>query len=215
MNRKKLVSLCLVLALLVTAAVGATFAYFTDSEETTNTFTVGNVDITLDEPSWKDMANAIPGHTYAKDPFVKNEGSNPAYIRVDVTVSDADAFLKLAEKYKDNGMTDLTTLFGGHDESLWKLADVVRVTDDDTLTYQYYLRESLASGASTEAIFESVTIPGYFTNADMESLKGGFTIDIKAHAIQADGFNSPAEAFASDVYKEAQPAVDTHKKGTL
>lgn len=49
MNKKKLVSLCLVLALLVTAAVGATFAYFTDTDKDTNVMTVGNVDIQQDE----------------------------------------------------------------------------------------------------------------------------------------------------------------------
>jgi len=49
MNKKKLVSLCLVLALAVTAAIGGTMAYFTDTEKATNTMVFGNVDIDIDE----------------------------------------------------------------------------------------------------------------------------------------------------------------------
>ena len=40
-------TLSLVVALAATAVIGGTLAYFTDTEEKTNTFTVGNVDITL------------------------------------------------------------------------------------------------------------------------------------------------------------------------
>jgi len=49
MNKKKLVSLCLVLALAITAAIGGTMAYFTDTEKATNTMVFGNVDIDIDE----------------------------------------------------------------------------------------------------------------------------------------------------------------------
>lgn len=47
--KKKIVALCLIVALAVTAITGATLAYFTDTEEATNTFTSGKVDITLVE----------------------------------------------------------------------------------------------------------------------------------------------------------------------
>lgn len=47
--KKKIVALCLIVALAVTAITGATLAYFTDTDEATNTFTSGKVDITLVE----------------------------------------------------------------------------------------------------------------------------------------------------------------------
>lgn len=47
--KKKIITLCLVLALALTAIGGATLAYFTDTAEATNTFTVGNVSIDLIE----------------------------------------------------------------------------------------------------------------------------------------------------------------------
>ena len=47
--KKKILVLCLVVALAVTAVVGGTLAYFTDKDEATNTFTAGGVDIALIE----------------------------------------------------------------------------------------------------------------------------------------------------------------------
>ena len=49
--KKKITALCLCVALLAVAVVGASLAYFTDTDEATNTFTVGNVKIELLESS--------------------------------------------------------------------------------------------------------------------------------------------------------------------
>lgn len=47
--KKKIIALCLIIALALTAVTGATLAYFTDTHAQTNTFTAGKVDISLDE----------------------------------------------------------------------------------------------------------------------------------------------------------------------
>ena len=47
--KKKITALCLCVALLAVAVVGASLAYFTDTKSATNTFTVGNVKIDLIE----------------------------------------------------------------------------------------------------------------------------------------------------------------------
>ena len=47
--KKKITAICLCVALLAIAIVGATLAYFTDTKSATNTFTVGNVKINLIE----------------------------------------------------------------------------------------------------------------------------------------------------------------------
>ena len=49
--KKKITALCLCVALLAVAVVGASLAYFTDTKSATNTFTVGNVKIDLLESS--------------------------------------------------------------------------------------------------------------------------------------------------------------------
>lgn len=101
--KKKIISLCLVIALVATAIAGATLAYFTDTTEVNkNTFTVGDVDIKLDEtntdanPDDEDApardtqntyTNVYPGQTVVKDPMVTFEkDSRDCYVRMLVTV---------------------------------------------------------------------------------------------------------------------------------
>lgn len=84
MNKKKLVSLCLVLALLITAIAGGTMAYFTDTDKEANVFTTGNVDIDLTEVFDAQNAKLMPGIDIKKEVYVKNEGSESAYVRVHI-----------------------------------------------------------------------------------------------------------------------------------
>lgn len=113
-----LMSLCAVL--LVAASVLGTMAYLTDSKDVKNTFTVGNVAITLDEAKVDDNGNAIdkqgkqvtnladaervpgnaykllPNHTYTKDPTVTVLAPSVAsYVRMKVTFNNADKIIAL------------------------------------------------------------------------------------------------------------------------
>ncbi len=47
--KKKILALSMCIALAAIAIVGASLAYFTDTKSATNTFTVGNVKIELNE----------------------------------------------------------------------------------------------------------------------------------------------------------------------
>ena len=79
--KKKIVALCLCVALAVVAIGGATLAYFTDTAAKTNTFTVGKVDITLNEVFDENNAKLMPGIDVNKDVTIKlNEGSSDAYV---------------------------------------------------------------------------------------------------------------------------------------
>ena len=49
--KKKILTAALAVCMLATLVIGASLAYFTDTDSKTNTFTVGNVDITLTEPT--------------------------------------------------------------------------------------------------------------------------------------------------------------------
>lgn len=193
--KKKIISLCLVAALAVVAIAGTSLAYFTDKDAKTNTFTLGNVDIELNEENWAAPTAAVPDVEYAKDPVVTNIGENDAWIRVDVTLSDAAAFTAAAAKHQ---ITDLATIFAGHDETKWTLAgEPVYNNENDTLTYSYYYNTVLAVDKSTEPLFTSVTIPAVFDNDDMKEIGADFTIDVTAHAIQtAESYGTVAEAFA-------------------
>ena len=105
--KKKIIALCLVVALAATAIVGGTLAYFTDTtEEKVNKFTVGNVDIDLEEPAWnpKDTHTLMPGTSYQKDPTitVKN-GSQDAYVFLKVSMNKYVSLVNLmgVDAYKN------------------------------------------------------------------------------------------------------------------
>lgn len=66
--KKKLTAVALVVCMLAIMLVGASLAYFTDKDEATNTFTVGNVSITLIESTYHREGNDNSGDTSIPDP---------------------------------------------------------------------------------------------------------------------------------------------------
>ena len=99
--KKKILALCLVLALSATAIIGGTLAYFTDTDNATNTFTVGNVKIDLHEANkegavdeayhtWLESQVLMPGdnntNTVAKRVYVENTGKSDSYVRVHIAI---------------------------------------------------------------------------------------------------------------------------------
>lgn len=83
----KPVALLLAIALLVGTAVGGTLAWLTDkTNEVKNVFTVGNIDIDLNET--KNDFKMIPGFTIDKDPKVTvKANSEKSYVFVEVVKS--------------------------------------------------------------------------------------------------------------------------------
>ena len=69
--KKKVTALCLCVALLAVAVVGASLAYFTDTKSATNTFTVGNVKIDLIESRFHREGNDNSGDTSIPNPTHK------------------------------------------------------------------------------------------------------------------------------------------------
>ncbi len=99
--KKKILALCLVIALAVTAVTGATLAYFTDNEKATNTFVAGGVSIDLDEfnndnvkddqyREWLKTQVLMPGdnktNTIAKNITIKNDGKSDTYVRLHIAI---------------------------------------------------------------------------------------------------------------------------------
>ena len=201
--KKKIITVCLLLSIISALAIGGTLAYFTDNETKENVFVMGEVDIELTETEWTAPDKVYPGIAYDKNPVVKNVGDDAAWIRVDVTLSDAQAFIAAATKYE---IDDLSVIFIGHDEQKWTLAEKNRDTAKDTLTYSYYYNDLLSADASTEAIFTQVKIPGQFNVADMAAIGDNFTITIQAHAMQtADDYDTVQEAFDAYIFEAKVP----------
>ena len=170
MNKKKILVLAVSVCLVAILAIGGTLAYFTDTDAKTNTFTVGNVDITLTEPNWEgtgsqDAPEVYPGEPLAKDPTVENTGANPCFVRIKVTGLDCLA---------PAGNIQLRT--GGVIGALG--ADWEKSGD------YYYYKKVLAVGESTSALFDHIVIPTGLENGDAET---EFNVVVTAEAVQAQG----------------------------
>jgi len=185
--KKKVLVLALAVSLVALTALGVTLAYFTDTKTATNTFTMGNVNITLTElkfpggPGGGTISNVTPGDSITKDPTVTNTGANAAYVRLKVTVtksSEFDAALPNA---------DLTTLFSGYAPSVWLYKGNTEDTVANTRTYTFWYNGVLAPTAAAAPLFTAVNIPAGITSGQASALSG-FQIIVKAEAIQADNF---------------------------
>ena len=215
MNKKKTILAAVVLLLLF--AVGGAIAYFTDTDTKTNTFTIGNVDIELEEPHWSttdttpangvpDVAeNLMPGQTIAKDPTINNLSTkNPAYVfaKVEVpcttAVSPATPEEIFTYTINDDKWTELTT------SSL-----PVACTSAGTATHVYYygtngtltaLAKAADSSTPTptdKAVFDNVTLRNTLTGN--EGLTGNKQIVVTGYGIQTLGLASttPADVWAN------------------
>lgn len=89
MTAKKRKSLSLLIVLAAILVVGVTYAYFTDAEEVTNVFTVGDLEIDLEEPSWtpEQGEEVPPGRVIEKDPTVEAVKGD-SYMRMIVSYID-------------------------------------------------------------------------------------------------------------------------------
>ena len=111
MNKRKILLLASILVMVAILGVGGTLAYFTADDTATNTITVGNVKIDLEEPSWNEenAEDSYPGQVLPKDPEVENIGKNPCFIRIEATGWDSLIDAGLSEekiKYSTAGKVD-------------------------------------------------------------------------------------------------------------
>ena len=98
--KKKITAICLCVALLAIAIVGATLAYFTDTKSATNTFTVGNVKINLIESKFHREGNDNSGDTSIPDPTHKvTADDGMAYVTTGHTMFTNEEIKKDAATY--------------------------------------------------------------------------------------------------------------------
>ena len=210
--KKKITAIFLCVALVAIAVVGASLAYFTDTKSATNTFTMGNVKITLDETDvtnptgdrvTSNAYDVYPGAVVTKDPIVHNTGKNAAYIRATVNVSDwmnlvAAYYPDFKETFPNDGYKAALNLLVGDLGEGWSVVgveagDVFTIGQFDAKFILKY-EGTLAAGADTTAMFQTVTIPAGIDNANAGSFD---EVKVVAQAIQADGFDSWEDAFAA------------------
>ena len=197
-SKALLLTLCAVL--LVAASMLGTMAYLTSTDEVKNTFTVGQVKITLDEAQVNgdgkpinkdgkvvtDLAGAervkansyklLPGHEYKKDPTIHVDANSEdcfLFVKVENEIADIEkAGTEVAEQMAKNGWVTV---------------------EGQTKVYVYVGKTTGATNPATVQagtnvdVFEKLAIDG---NVDNNTLNGyaGKTIKVTAYAVQKDGF---------------------------
>lgn len=217
--KKKIMAAALAVCMVATLVVGMSLAYFTDTKTAENTFTMGNVKITLDEAKvtkdgdkWtagtervtgNDYGMIYPGAVLPKDPTVHNTGASGAYIRAKVNVSNwmnivGAVFPDFKETFPNDGYKAALNLLVDQLGAGWS---VVGVEQGDTFTVgqfdaKFVLKYDgiLPAGESTTAMFTNVNVPTAFESG-YEYLFN--EISVVAEAIQSDGFTSWEAAFAA------------------
>lgn len=207
--KKKLMAIALAVCVAAVLAAGASLAYFTDqTKAANNTFTMGNVKITLDETDLtKDggsrtaegntYTNLYPGMDMVKDPIVHNVGKNDAWVRVIVRVANGAAFMdKFAiAPYASSPLEGLTHGLGEG----WQITASTKDTATNDMVYTIVYNTVLKPGESTPAVFNKLYIPATFGNGEMAAITyknandepvNGFTMSIHAEAIQSEGLNA-------------------------
>ena len=100
--KKKLTAIFLCVALVAIAIVGASLAYFTDTDKATNTFTVGNVKIDLIESRYHREGNDNSGDTSIPDPAHKvTADDGMTYVTTGHTMFTDAEIKEDAAKYSD------------------------------------------------------------------------------------------------------------------
>ena len=220
MNKKKILSLTLILCVAAIMVVGGTLAYFTDTDNATNTFTMGNVDIDLWESDVEkddtgdyqpiddtkiddgnDYEDVFPGQFISKDPTVTNEGSYDAYLRV--TVEMPMGIENIMAKYCDK---DLETAFGmmfeDYDVDLWDLTNTVSMDGlfnggkvKAILVFDY---NGILEAGQDVTLFTGINMPAEMTADDVTGMGlTSFEMPIKAYATQVKGFAADETKFVA------------------
>lgn len=181
--------LVLALALIVGVAGGATFAWLTaKTDPVVNTFTYGDINIELEESTGSDY-KIIPGVDIKKDPKVTvKAGSEACWLFVKV---DEENWPEFADGEGENAVRKVK----------YDIADGWTKGDGTNIPANVYYREVAANAANQEFPVlkdNKITVSDTLTKIDInEKLTGTPKLSITAYAIQKDGMDTAAQAWAA------------------
>ena len=206
---KKALALVLCAVLLVAGSVMGTLAYLTSTDEVVNTFTVGKVQIKLDEAEVNSAGIAdsaassrvqeneyhlLPGHRYTKDPTIHVvAGSEDCYlfVKVENGISSLEA--------ATNANSNTKTIADQMSEKGWQAVNGV----SNVYCYAPNNTKAAVSAGTDVHVFDYFIIDGAKTGDQIASIAGkvenNAEIKVTAYAIQKDGFEnkSPEEIWSA------------------
>lgn len=146
MKKPVVIGLAILLVCLVVA--GSTIAWLTAEASMTNTFTIGKIEISLEEPAWAISNNKIyPGAEIAKNPTITVKADSEdcyVYAMIDNQLNDA--------------VTNAVTL--DIDSTRWT---AISTSGSKTL-YRYIVNNSIVEQSSSD-----LTLPPLFTKVEVNS----------------------------------------------
>ena len=188
--KKKSFVMVLALVLVFAVAVGGVVAWLTDKTgSVVNTFTVGDINITLTETGTNEAGEksyqVIPGDVKDKDPTVTVKANSEAcylFVKVDVANNKVNG--------KDIYSFDVRT----GDGNWTKLEDGVYYRVVDAATAEAGASYYVLSGDTTHAN-GLVRINQELTKADINAITTDPTLTFTAYAVQKDNVGSAADAW--------------------
>ena len=203
-SKKKFISAILAISIVAALAVGGTLAYLTSVTDTvTNTFTVGDVEITMDEQKVTEAGVAdgttrqttnsyklMPGHPYIKDPTIhvtNNKEDCYLFVKINNTISSL-----LITENTTIGETTYKSIADQLTENHWEL--VSGTTD----IYQYVGTNgnAVVSAGTDVVVFNNFVVK---SNADVSGVTANDKIELVACAVQADGLTL-AQAYSEATF---------------
>ena len=176
--KKKTVALLLALVLVFGVVAGGTLAWLIDkTDPVVNTFTYGNINITLTESTGNNY-KIIPGKDITKDPKV--------------TVKATSEACWLFVEVKEEGTF-------GADKVTYSIADGWTKGDGTKIPANVYYREVSAVTADTDFSVlkdNKIIVKDTLTKEDIKNITTNPTLTFTAYAVQKDGIADAATAWS-------------------
>ncbi len=192
--------------LLIASALG-TVAYLTAQDTVTNTFSVGQVNITLNEgsagkrgmrargtsaPVDENDHILMPGHTYTKEHT----------IHVDAVSEDSYIFVKV-----ENGIACYEAASSAEEGGYRTIADQIKAngwTALESAADVYYREYAKSSAGSDFAVFGTFKIADNANDAESWGSCDA-QVAVTAYAVQKDGFDTASAAWTATFGKTVDP----------
>lgn len=164
---------------------------------------VANATRTEDGNAYKLM----PNMTYVKDPTVTvKANSEESYVRMVVTLTHASDLVEALTPVAEEGEDAEEFVFlpenyvTGWDRTVWASESMVEDADENTITCTFLYKETVdtldGNDLVLEPLFTEFTVPATVNNENLAKLNE-VEIQVKAHAIQAAGFDDADAAWTA------------------
>ena len=216
MKSKTIRTIACIISLVAILSVTGIFTYLTDAKATYDKFTIGQVRIEIEEPSWQEAEDLndngipdnaeklVPNTTIKKDPQIINVGENSAlvYFKVKVPVQNIitakeNGILENSGKAKDTELFSYSV--NNNWEEIISARDSIKNTSGkiEYNTYVYYYKLPLEhKNDRTQSLFDKVKFANLISNELDENI---YQIGLEAYAIQAE--NLPESISIEEAYQ--------------